>query len=170
MHQVRWVILVLGGALLLTGGVSLFSQPDHEVLYTTNPKLGVCTGEGCTLHYIMVLGNTGRQAQEEVLVRLRKSLVERAVLGPTARNFGKVLRPMQISDEGDVRTYALGRLEPMKRVEIGVTFQMQSERDAPAWDDILVKIEASRGEVKWGDPAAVTFGRVAYALVGGGCW
>jgi hypothetical protein len=128
----RWcrpALVAAGVVALVMGGVSIFGQPGHEILYQPEPPLTVCGEHGCTFIYRLEVGNSGAEPQDEVIVRLRRDAVEAAILPVKARDYGKIERCVRVWDEGDVRAYALGRLESRARVELAFVLR-GATRDA----------------------------------------
>jgi hypothetical protein len=149
----RWCrrALVAGGVVSLAmGGVSIFGQPDREILYQAEPPLTACGAHGCTFIYRLEVGNSGATPQDEVIVRLRREVVEAAILPVRARSFGKIERPVRVWDEGGLRAYALGRLEPRARVELGFVLRGKSRDALVPWPRILAGVEAPGATVSAG--------------------
>jgi hypothetical protein len=141
----RWcrrALTVLGIVALVAGGISIFGQPAREILYQTEPPLTVCGREGCTFVYRLEIGNSGAEAQDEVIVRLRRDVVEAAILPIKARTYGKIERPVRTWDERDVRAYALGRLATEERVELGLVLRSPTRDGVVPWSHILAGVEA----------------------------
>ncbi len=91
----RWcrrALVAAGVVALVMGGVSIFGQPEREILYQPEPPLTVCGEHGCTFIYRLEVGNSGAEPQDEVIVRLRRDVVEAAILPVKARNYGKIER------------------------------------------------------------------------------
>jgi hypothetical protein len=152
----RWcrrTLVAVGVLALVSGGVSLFGQPDREILYSADPPLAVCGAHGCTYVYRLEVGNSGAALQDEVIVRLRREAIETAILPVRVRDFGKVERRVRTWDEGDVRAYALGSLEPKVRVEIGFALAGPSADGATPWSRILAGVEAPGASVDRGSAA-----------------
>jgi hypothetical protein len=149
----RWcrrVLVAAGVVALVMGGVSLFGQPDHEILYQADPPLTVCGSHGCTFIYRLEVGNSGAAAQDDVIVRLRREAIQAAVLPVKIRDFGKLDRRVRVWDEGDVRAYSLGRLEPLVRVELGFTLHGPGADAVLPWPRILSGVEAPGAHVSAG--------------------
>ena len=146
--------MVVGVVALVGGGISIFGQPAREILYQTEPPLAACGRGGCTFVYRLEVGNSGAETQDDVAVRLRRDVVDAAILPVKARNYGKIERPIRIWDEGDVRVYALGRLATQERVEIGFVLRSPTRDGLVPWSRILAGVEApgsrvSRGSAGW---------------------
>ena len=165
-RQLRWVLIVFGAMALLRGGASIFSHPESEVLYSTWMLPPSCVRSGCIFIYTLTVGNTGSRDAEHVSARLRENVLSTAILKPTVRTFGKVERPVDVSESEGVRTYQLGRLKPGDRVEVSFTLQRPSRSGEPPWDSILVGVDATDAKVRAGDPAAVSLGRLLYTFFG----
>ncbi|MBI4518265.1 MAG: hypothetical protein HY699_20895 [Deltaproteobacteria bacterium] len=170
LRRFRWLLMAIGLLALGSGGASIFSRPAHEVLYSPRPPLRTCLSSGCLAIYIIEVGNTGSEGQEDVRIRLRADVVRAALLPVTVRNFGKVDRPVTVSEAGGVRTFAFGRVKPGDRVELSFTLRHGERFQAPGWEQILVAVEAAQGPAQPGDPAAVALGRMLYAVFGQGWW
>ena len=149
----RWcrrALVAAGVVALVMGGVSIFGQPEREILYQAEPPLTVCGSDGCTFIYRLEVGNSGAQPQDEVIVRLRRDVVEASILPVRARNYGKIERRVRVWDEGDARAYALGRLESQVRVELGFVLRGATRDAAVPWPGILVGVEAPGSSVSAG--------------------
>lgn len=165
-RPLRLSLAAIGLLLLLGSGASIFWQPAHEVLYQLDGPQGACsTLQGCVLLYTLTVGNTGSEPQAQVVVRLRADLAGRAVLHPSVKTFGKIERPVVVSEAGGVRTFALGPLPRDERVELSLVFAAPTRKAAPAWDDLLVAVEAAQGPVRAGHPAWVALFRMWYAIL-----
>jgi hypothetical protein len=169
-RQLRWVLIVVGGLALARGGASIFSRPEQEVLHSAYTLPPTCLSSGCITIYTLTVGNTGSEDQEQVRVRLHAAALQTAILPLTVRTFGKVERPFALSEEAGVRTYALGRLRPGDRVELSFALRTASPAAAPPWDAILAGVEPAHGTARAGDPAAVSLGRLLYAVFGVRWW
>jgi hypothetical protein len=165
-RHLRWIAIAAGLFVLLRGGASLFTIPDDEVLYATEPPITNCISDGCILIYKLEVGNTGRNPRERVRVTLRASAVDAAILPLAFRNFGKVRRAVREASEGDARVYDLGRLKPQERVEMNLVLRVPDPARALAWDAILVAVDADTEAVRRGSPAVTTFARWMYAIFG----
>ena len=146
----RWALVAAGVLTLVGGGVSIFGQPDHEILYSAEPPITVCGGHGCTFIYRLEVGNSGAMVQDEVIVRLRRDAIEPAILPVRARDFGKIERRVRTWDEGEVRAYALGRLEPRVRVDLGFALPGPRADSVVPWTRILAGVEAPGASVSPG--------------------
>jgi hypothetical protein len=165
VRGIRHTLLAIGLLVLVGGGASIFRMPEEEVLYSASPPITTCLKSGdCLFIYTLEVGNTGREAQEDVRVRLRRDVVQAAIMPLKVRSFGKVDRRFETSDADGVRTFDLGRLKAQQRVEISFVLRYPDRSQAPSWQQILVGVEAARGEVRPGDPAAVTLGRMLYRI------
>lgn len=167
--RLRWVLIAVGGLILATGGVSIFALPDHEVLYSPQPPLVSCISSGCISIYVLEVGNTGREIQEHVRVRLRAEAVRSPMLPPTVRTFGKVDRHVDVRDDGEVRIYDLGPVKPQERIELQLVYRDPDRGPHRDWLQMLVAVDAARGEVRQGNPGGVLLGRFLYAIFGTGC-
>lgn len=165
-RQLRWVLIALGVLALARGGASIFSHPDNEILYGTSVLPPACVSSGCIFIYTLTVGNTGTHEADHVRVHLRENVLATALLRPTVRTFGKVERPVAVSEADGIRTYGLGRLKPGERVEVSFTVQRPDRTGAPAWESTLVGVDAAHGVVRAGDPAAVSLGRLLYTFFG----
>jgi len=149
----RWcrrALVAAGVVALVMGGVSIFGQPDREILYQPEPPRTVCGAHGCTVIYRLEVGNSGAAPQDEVIVRLRRDVVEAAILPVKARDYGKIERRVRAWDEGSVRAYALGRLESQARVELGFVLHGKTPDAVVPWTEILAGVEAPGSTVSVG--------------------
>lgn len=162
----RWTLIAIGALVLLRGGVSIFSFPEREVLYSPQPPLVVCTSESCFASYTLEVGNTGRTEPVDVRVVLRDEVVGGALLRPKARSFGKVDRPFATSAEDGTRAYTLTGVRPGERVELQMVLSVESHEAAPGWSDFLLAVESSAGEVQRGDAGSTTLARILFRLFG----
>jgi len=165
--RIRRGLVAIGVLLLVSGGASIFSLPDHEVLYDPQPPLVSCTQSGCLSIYTLEVGNTGRQLQEHVRVRLRTAAVQASMLPLAVRTFGKVPRGVNVQDEGDVRTVDLGALKPQERVELRLVYRDRDPTARRDWREMLVAVEAATGKVRQGNPGGVLLGRILYTAFSG---
>jgi hypothetical protein len=156
----------VGVMALAGGGASIFTRPDHEVLYSLQPPHWTCTEATCLGMYTLEVGNTGQQPQEYVRVRLRAEALRASILEPNISTFGKVKRAAGVTEEDGIRVYDLGRLKPQERVEIRLVLGYRDQSAAPGWERILVGVDAAQGEAEPGSPAAIMLGRVLYAIFG----
>lgn len=163
-RAVRWGVIALGLALLASGGVSVFWQPSREVLYDLASPAGACTQLGCYFLYRLEVGATGREPVEQILVRLRSSVSAALPIAPRVEDFGKVDRPVEVTEADGIRTYALGRLAPGHRVVLTFVLRRDDRRALPPWEAMFVAVEAPGAAVKRGNPAWVTLFRVWYSI------
>ena len=165
-RKIRWTLAAVGLVILVGGGASIFWRPAHEVVYELSRSPITCGRFGCVALYRLEVGNTGREVQPEVLVRLQAKLLDTATLRPQARDFGKVDRAVQVSDADGVRTYALGPMRPEQRVELSFVLHRPDPQAFPGWDEILVAVEGAHGAVHAGSPAWTILLRIWYSLLG----
>jgi hypothetical protein len=149
----RWALVTAGVLVLLGGGVSLFGQPDREILYSADPPLTVCGAHGCTFVYRLEIGNSGAALQDEVIARLRREVIDTAILPVRMRDFGKLDRPVRVWEEGQLRAYALGPVEPRVRVEVGFALPGARADSVVPWSQILTAVEAPGASVSAGSAA-----------------
>jgi hypothetical protein len=162
----RWIFLIVGGVTLWRAGISIFSAPDHEVLYAASQPVHTCVPQTCVTMLTLEVGNTGEEIQPNVRIRLKAAPLRQLQLPVKVLNFGKVARPVKMQESADERVYDLGALEPQKRVELQATFLSPPGQRGPAWDEILVAVEPSAGEAKVGNPGALLFARWMHAFFG----
>ena len=165
LKKLRWTLFAFGLLALWQGGASIFSMPDHEVVYETRPPFGPCTPERCFGIYVIEVGNTGSSMQSLLRVRLRDEPLSEALLQPKVRAYGKVDRPFAVSETEGVRTYRLPNVKPGERVELSFTLAAAEPESLPPWGDVLVGVDSSTGKVLPGGAASITLGRWLYRLL-----
>ena len=165
-RSIRWSLLAAGALLLAWGGVSIFSRPQREILYQTEGPNSTCVKAGCYALYTLQVGNTGDEVEPEVRLRFHDAALQRALMRPTVRAFGKVDRPAAVRKRGGERVYVLETVAPGERVEVSFVFRYDAGASPPAWEDLFLGAEAEAGNVKRGDPATITFARILYSLFG----
>jgi len=164
---VRWTAVVLALLVLVFTGVSLFSRPAHEVLYTgTCHVTRMAETQRLLAFYIVEVGNTGTEPQERVNLCFLKSAMDRKIFDVSARNFGVSAREIGIREEGDTTVIELGRLEPEKRVRLTFSLVYPAGSGAEGWDTIFKGIELSAGRAKEGDPGMTMVGRAWFTIFG----
>lgn len=164
LRAARWLLLAGGLVVLGRTGVSIFAWPAHETLYALDPPLTICAATACYAHYRLEIGNTGREVQPEVLVRLRASALEPAVLLPRARTFGAVERAVRVHEGSDLRSFALGPLRPEERVDLRFTLR-RADRGPASWDGVFVAVTPARGRARRGSPGWVILVRIYHDLL-----
>lgn len=164
LRGIRWTLAAAGGGLVLAGGASIFWRPGHEVLYAASRSPITCQASGCLALYQLEVGNTGHAPQPDVRLRLRTAVMATAPMAVHVRDFGKVDRPFAVTDGDGVRTYALGPLPPDRRVVLSFVLIRPDAGALPAWDAILVGVEAAEGRARPGNPGWTTLLRIWYSL------
>jgi hypothetical protein len=165
VRPIRWVLTALGAGLLVGGGASIFGTPAAEVLYAASGPTGTCTERaGCVGLYSLEVGNTGRELQPEVRVRLHAAVVDAAILPPTVRDQGKVDRPFRVTREAEAVTLALGPVKPEERVVVSFVLRGERLEALPPWDRTLVAVEPARGAAFPGNPGGVVLLRIWYMI------
>ena len=160
----RSLVLIFGALLLLLcSGIPLFFTPANEITYSTSQNRVPCFDTGCLTLYTLVLGNTGKENQD-ITVVFSANVLAQAMLKPTVLNFGKVPRHVNIRDEGEQIYYVLDNVAPHTRIDIQFAFNSKASDAAPEWNEILERVEASKGQVVQGSPEFVTFGRFLYSV------
>lgn len=162
----RWFVIALGLIVLFMTGISIFITPKYEVLYRTDPTPILRGSKGPSCIYDLELGNTGREAQEEVLVTLRKEVVRRAIWGPEFSDFGVSRRDVRVTEGPLAVTYALGRVKRDVRISMHMVLLLAENEEPYTWDDVLVAVAPAQGEAKVGDPAMTMFARIIFFLFG----
>jgi hypothetical protein len=152
--------------VLLNGGASIFWQPADEVLYSVWRSPAACHSAGCVAVYRLEVGNTGREAQPDVRVVLRTAWLG-GPLGVRVRDFGKIDRKHTVSEGDGIRTYALGPMAPLDRVELTLVVTRPSREGFPDWQTIMVGIAPARGTAHPGNPAWTALLRIWYMFARG---
>lgn len=163
-------VLCLGAGLvvLLASGVSVFFTPTYETMYNHRLLVPVAGKSGRVMcFHILEIGNTGRRLQHNVDVLFSSDALSRALMPLKARNYGKVDRPVAVSDDGATTTVCLGGLEPGRRVELQLVLQLDGSCRDLAWEDICTGIRPDRGDAVEGDPEFTLLGRALYDIFGG---
>jgi hypothetical protein len=155
-----------GLLILLVGGISIFFTPSYEVMYNHRLLPTVATKEGSLYVHILEIGNTGGNLQEKVDILLSSNALSFKILPLTVRNFGKVDRKVEITEDNITTRIALGALKPEKRVEISVCLFYEDPDEAHDWDEIFKGIEIAKGKAVKGDPGWTTVGRILYGIFG----
>ena len=165
VRPIRWALVAIGGGLLLAGGASIFWTPADEVLYAASGPTGTCTDRaGCVGVYSLEVGNTGRDLQPDVRVRLRAAVVDTAILPPKVRDYGKVDRPVRVTRKGETVTFALGPVKSDERVVVSFAQRRERRETLPAWDQTLVAVEPARGSATPGNPGGTVLLRMWYTI------
>jgi hypothetical protein len=167
LRVVRWVLAAIGAVAIWRGGASIFDQPERELVYSTRPPFGSCAQGRCVGIYILEVGNTGSSPEPRVDVRVRSKPLESALLPPEALAFGKVRRPLAVSEAEGLRTYTLADIKPGERIELRFLLSAADGASLAAWDEVLVGVENGAGAALRGDAALLTFGRWMHRLLGG---
>ena len=160
---VRWTVLVLAVLVLLLTGISLFRTPAYEITYSSR-WMAMPAGDGrnavmCTIE----VGNTGRMPQENVRIHFLRSVLDHAVVPPSARNFGVTDRPLNVSRAGARATLELGPLDPEKRVTVSAIFIYMAADSVPPWHAAFRGMEPARGKAQIGDPGLTAAGRGVFS-------
>lgn len=150
--------------LLLLTGIALPSRPSFETAYDTPPPMIFCQSEKCSASYTLVVGNSGKKEQPDVVVRFDNSKMTAAIIPPRVRGSGKVLRPQQPQIDGGEMTLHTGIIKPGFRVEIN--FMLHASRsELPDWEEILVDVTPAEGPKVMGSAEVITFGRLIYQIL-----
>jgi hypothetical protein len=166
-RALRAVVWVVGGLGLL-GLLSVGMLPAHEVVYDAQPPLLICprTTE-CYATYHLEVGNTGSEPQRRVGIRLDAGALDGAVLKPAVAAFGVRRLPVQVTDADGLRTLAFGPMAPRDRAQLRFMLAVPSADRVPDWSVLGLRVEPAEGEARPGSPAALTFGRLVFALLRG---
>jgi hypothetical protein len=165
LRKMRWTLIAFGVLALWRGGGSIFAMPENEVVYEARPPIVNCVTDRCFGIHILEVGNTGSEMQSLLRVRLKEEVVSVALLPVKARAYGKVDRPFAVNESDGVRTYRLPNVKPGERIELNFLFSAEEPQGLPKWDDMLLGIDASSGEVLPGGAAPITLGRWIYRLL-----
>ena len=166
LRAVRWTLTAVAALMLWRFGISIARSPQHEVLYSVGKPFRTCVPQTCTTMLELEVGNTGDAPQSDVIVRFKAAPLAGLAWPMKVRAFGKVDRAVTIEEEGGIRTYHLGNLEPQKRITFQATILGKAADPIPTWDGIFVDVKAANGEASPGDPGSVLFLRMMHALFG----
>lgn len=159
-----WVV----GGLGLLGLLSVGMLPAHEVVYDAQPPLVMCPqASACYAIYQLEVGNTGSEPQRRIGIRLDAGALDGAVLKPVVAAFGVRRLPVEVTDDGGLRTLAFGPMAPRDRAQLRFTLAVPSADRVPGWPALGLRVEGAEGEARPGSPAALTFGRAIFALLRG---
>jgi len=162
----KLLIPLAGVLIVLFGGVSVFFTPSHEVMFNHHLLPMVNSKEGTLCIHIIEIGNTGGNLQDKVDILLSSDALSFQAIPLQAKNFGKVDRKVEITEDEVTTRVALGALEPEKRVEISICLFYKDTDEVHEWDEIFKGIEISRGKTVEGDPSWTAVGRILYGLFG----
>jgi hypothetical protein len=159
-----WVV----GGLGLLGLLSVGRLPAHEVVYDAQPPVLICprTTE-CYATYHLEVGNTGTEPQRHVGIRLDAGALDDAVLKPVVAAFGVRRLPLQVTDAEGMRTLGFGPMAPRDRAMLRFMLAAPGADRVPDWSALGLRVEPAAGDARPGSPAALTFGRAAFALLRG---
>lgn len=155
-----------GVLIILLGGVSIFFTPSHEVMYNHHLLPIIKSKEGTLYIHILEVGNTGGNLQDKVDILLSSDALSFQIMPLQVRNFGKVDRKVEITEDDVTTRVALGPLEPEKRVEISICLSYQDPDEVHEWDEIFKGIEITQGKTVKGDPRWTAVFRILYGLFG----
>ncbi|WKZ56082.1 MAG: hypothetical protein QY326_04925 [Bdellovibrionota bacterium] len=161
----RWGVALVAVSFALVTGYSIYHRPTCEVLYNPWTIEAGCQSSMCVRLFILEVGNTGWDAQEDVAVQVNSDWLELAILKPAAAMFGKVPRAMHVDRQEGISIWRLGRLEAGKRIDIRFTLAADTLADLPNWDQILREVQPTCGRAHRGHPEFTTFFRFITALV-----
>jgi hypothetical protein len=155
-----------GILILLVWGVSIFFTPSYEVMFNHQLLPAVPSGQGKLYVHILEVGNTGGNLQENVNILFSSNALSFQIMPLKIKNFGKVDRKVEITEDDVVTRIALGALAPEKRVEISIYLFYKDPDEIHEWDEIFKGIEIAQGKTVEGDPSWTTLGRILYGIFG----
>lgn len=164
---IGWMTILLALAVLFFSGISLFSRPDYEVLYSPSRILMTnSTDGGIWAFYNVEVGNTGIEPQDKVDLCLSRTAMNRRILPVTANNFGVTPRYIVTSNEQTRTIIKLGKLESEKRVEVSFVLSYPEGQEPDDWNTLFLGMELSEGSAKKGDPGMTMVGRAWFTIFG----
>ncbi len=163
---VRWTAVILALAVLLSTGVSLFYAPTYEVMYSPTRVVSVSEKGDRFVFYSVEVGNTGRKVQEDVRLRFLGQAMDRAIIAPSAQDYGVSHRPIVISNDQATTTIGLGRLDPEARVTLTLLLSYPKGQDPHTWEALFLGLDPARGSAKRGNPGMTMVGRAWFGLFG----
>ena len=147
---------------------SLFFGSKQEIMYHGQfEDLDCIRPTFCFMRYVMQVGNTGKQDQS--LVRVRLSNVPPYLRGmPRFMKISSSRSPtadpqLSVSVDGWTRTYELSPLSAGAMVRLEFFRRKLQRADADRMRNVRVDVEAV-GRVLEGDPKVTAFGRILRAL------
>jgi hypothetical protein len=155
------------GIVFVGTGISLWHTPSDEVLFTHTCLMipPITNGsERVTVMHKIELGNTGKNVQDDVKVRLLRTAVKRSIRQPSVLNFDVSRCPFTMTENSDEIVIAIGRLEPEKRVTITVipVYGPGVLPDPPS--RVLLSVEPACGKARPGNPGMTIVGRAWFSL------
>jgi hypothetical protein len=148
-------------------GVSVFYTPSFEVMYShTRMALKEDEKGAKAVTYSIEVGNTGIKVQDNVRLRFARQAMDRAILKPSASNYGVTPRPIAVSNDQFSTTIDIGRLESERRVKLFFILSYPKGQEPHTWDTMFLGVEPSKGHAKYGDPGMAMVGRAWFSLFG----
>lgn len=152
----------IGFALLALLLARLASTPKFEAHFDRNEPVSVCAQETCTTVFVLLVGNTGRENLDSVILELQTETAHKFAMPPNATTYHASPRSYSIEEKEDGLTeLELGKLEPGKWSEITFVISVpENETNSRfSWDDLLVGVRTDHGPAKPGEPQMTRLGR-----------
>ena len=163
-RRVFWFFLCL--ILLFVGGTVFSSAPDYEVHYYRETPFRYCAkGGNCRINYVLLVGNTGTEPQEEVAVNYHAAITDRIKRPLVARMQGVAGIDLETTRDETHLTYYIDNFKPRKYVQLEFVVEYMRHEGEPPWEKILDTVEPSRGSAHRGDPRMVRFGRFLFGIL-----
>lgn len=117
-------------------------------------------GTTCRADYRLRLGNTGIKSLPQVVVRLDETAVVTATPdSPAFFDFDGVPREARSRDYRGIRSFAIGSMASLDKVDMRLSLVSGSRGDFPSWPELLDEIAIPSGEVHEGSPQPTLIGR-----------
>lgn len=156
LRDVFRVLIVLAVLFFLVTGISIFSRPEHEVMYRFyGPTIQSVKGGGPdAVFYVLELACTGRKPQPLTVISLRRKLK------PHFTFYGRYRSVEERRRDGGAVDYELRLLEPGVRLEMGWVLDADGSVP-PSWEELLAGVRVEKGKAHHASPVAFTVLRTA---------
>ena len=164
-HHVKRALQVGLGSFLLLSGAGFIGIPDHEVSYSFDPPLRVCSSAAeCLVNYELVVGNTGWLEQEGVQVVVDSDVLQNLIREPQVRTVSGKRRDIFFEDLGGTTRIHLPSIERGRVLRLHFARQEPRRIDEPTFGKFLREVRPARGAAVHAPPRGVTFARFLFAI------
>lgn len=163
-RSVAFLSCLIVGLLSYYTGTSYWTRPDYEVSYQTSARIWSCIEKSCVASFTLVVGNSGVKGDQTVTVVIDPEIDRLSLHPPKIRTGGVSKRRSQITQVAGGNYYQLGSIEPGHLVTMSWMFMAASADKLPMLSDSIIRVEASRGIIRRGDPQGIAFLRFLVSL------